>query len=132
MKELAAALLATVCAFLINRWGIKRFGFAEVVWIGPAIEELGKTASAVVLGAMVLPVHVYFGITEGIFDLRGSTRQSGAAAVVSVVGHGIFGYVTIWGHEIFASWWGGILLAVIAHMFWNSYVILFLLKERHK
>ncbi|HBS60783.1 MAG: hypothetical protein AAGU23_08310 [Bacillota bacterium] len=132
MKELAAALLATAGALVINRWGIKRFAFAEVVWIGPAIEELGKTGIALVLGAMVLPVHVCFGITEGMFDLRGGTRQSGAAAVVSVLGHGIFGYITVWGHEIFASWWGGILPAVMAHMFWNSYVVLFLLKERRK
>lgn len=132
MKELAAALLASASAYVINRWGIKRFGFAEVVWIGPAIEELGKTGIAVVLGAMVLPVHVCFGITEGIFDLRRGTGQSGAAAIVSVVGHGVFGYIAIWGHEFFLNWWGGILLAVIAHIFWNSYVILFLLKERHK
>jgi len=118
MKELAAALLATASAYVINRWGIKRL--------------LGKTGIAVILGAMVLPVHVCFGITEGIFDLRGGTGQSGAAAIVSVVGHGLFGYITIWGHEIFSNWWGGILPAVIAHIFWNSYVILFLLKERHK
>lgn len=132
MKELAAALLATAGAFVINRWGINRFGFVGAVWIGPAIEELGKTGIALLLGAMVLPVHVCFGLSEGIFDLRGGTRQSRAAAVASVVGHGAFGGITIWGHEIFASWGGGILLAVMAHMFWNSYVILFLLKERRK
>ena len=132
MKELAAALLATAGAFVINRWGINRFGFAEVVWIGPAIEELGKTGIALVLGAMVLPVHVCFGVTEGIFDLRGGTRRSAAAAVASVAGHSMFGCITGWGYEIFASWWGGILLAVMTHMFWNGCVILFLRKERRR
>lgn len=132
MREWAAALLAAGCAFIINRWGIKRFGFAEIIWLGPVIEEVGKTGSAVIMGASILPVHMFFGICEAMFDLWVGASRCHAAALASIIGHGLFGYLTIWGYAFFASWWKGLLPAIAAHIFWNSYVILFLLKKPRK
>lgn len=132
MNELAAALLAAGFAFIINRWGIRKFGFAEVVWIGPVIEELGKTGIAIVVGAGVVAVHMFFGVLEAIFDIWTGTPHRYAAALISVAGHSAFGYMTIWGHASVSSWWGGVLVGIVAHVFWNSYVIMFLVKRMQK
>lgn len=132
MNELAAALLAAGFAFVSNRWGIKKFGFAEVVWIGPVMEELGKTGIAIIIGAGVVAVHVVFGIIEALFDIWADTPRRYAAALISIAGHSAFGYITIGGYTFFASWWGGVLAGIVAHVFWNSYVIMFLVNRTQK
>jgi hypothetical protein len=132
MSELAAAMLAAGVAFVINRGGIRRFGIAEVVWIGPIMEELGKTGIAVVFGASLVPVHAFFGLLEAMLDLWTGTAHRYAAAFISVVGHSAFGYITMWSYEFFSNWWGGVIAGIVAHVFWNSYVIIFLVKQTRK
>lgn len=132
MNEWAAALLATGFAFLINRWGIRRFGFAEVMWIGPVIEELAKTGTAMILGAAIVPVHFLFGVFEAVFDIWTGASHRYIAAFVSVAGHSAFGYITVWGTGFFSAWWGGLLFGIAAHVFWNSYVVMFLIKRSQK
>lgn len=132
MYELGAALLATGVAYLLNRWGLNRFGLTEVVWFGPCLEEAGKTYFALLLNAAVWWVHVLFGFIEGIVDVWGGSPRAISAALVSVVGHGIFGYVTIWGATAFSAWWPGVLLAIGAHILWNGYVVVFLAKRYSK
>lgn len=129
MNELLAALLATGVAFVVNRWGIRRFGFAEVVWIGPITEEFSKTGIAIISGAMITPVHAIFGIIEAVFDVWTGTSHRYAVAVASVVGHSTFGLLTIWGYTFFASWWAGVSMGILAHVFWNCYVVIFLVKR---
>lgn len=132
MNELAAALLAAGAAFLINRGGIRKFGIAEVVWIGPVIEELGKTGIAMILGASIVPAHAFFGVLEAIWDLWAGTANRYTAAFISIFGHSVFGYVTMWGYAYFSSWWGGVITGIAAHVFWNSYVVLYLVKYTRK
>jgi len=129
MNELGAAMLATGLAYVTNRFGIAKFGLAEVVWIGPALEEIGKTYLAVWLGASVWWVHLLFGFFEGFWDIRSGAPHGVVAALVSVIGHGVFGLLTIWGAGAYSSWGTGVLLGTGAHIIWNSYVVIYLVKR---
>jgi hypothetical protein len=84
------------------------------------------------LGASILPVHVFFGLLEAIFEVWTENPHRYAAALISLAGHSVFGYMTIWGYGFFSSWWGGLLLGITAHIFWNSYVVVFLVKGTQK
>lgn len=129
MKALAAALLAAGFAFVLNRWSIKRFGLAEVIWIGPLGEELLKTGIAIIWGTDIVPVHVFFGMLEALSDMRAGTPHRYAAALASVVGHGAFGYATMWGYMNHASLWRGFLIGIAAHVAWNCCVLIFLARK---
>jgi hypothetical protein len=132
MYELGAAILATGLAYLANRFGVARFGLAEVIWIGPAMEETGKTYLAVWMGAAVWWVHILFGLIEGVWDIWSGAPHGIGAALISVIGHGIFGLLTVWGAAIFSDWWAGVLLGTGAHILWNSYVVIYLVKRYRK
>jgi hypothetical protein len=132
MEEVLAVLLALTFAYLVNRWGIERFGLAEVVWLGPVVEEFGKTVFAWLVGAVIWPVHIGFGAFEAFWDIRTGGTHRHAAALASIIGHTVFGGLTAWGLKQFASLWGGILIGMTAHILWNSYVILFVVKRRRE
>jgi hypothetical protein len=129
MGEIGAALLATAFSYVVNRWGITRFGLAEVMWVGPVMEEVAKTGMAWILDTAVWPVHLYFGTMEGLLDIRTGASHRYGAALVSLAGHSIFGYATLWGTRAFSSIAVGMMLGIGIHVLWNSYVIVFLVKR---
>jgi hypothetical protein len=52
--------------------------------------------------------------------------------LVSLAGHCIFGYATLWGSRAFSSLAVGLMFGIELHVLWNSYVIVFLAKRRNR
>lgn len=90
---------------------------AEALTI-PLIEEILKNGLAYLLNVSPLPVHLIFGLAEGLYEGRevGNYWLLGNA----LLGHGIYGAVAylIWPHVIVATISSGIL-----HALYNTYIM---------
>lgn len=111
--ELVAASLAALVAVLFNRRVQAETGWQIAVITAPLIEELAKTGFAKILSAQVLPVHLYFGLIEAISDAWAKPERHLLAALLSLLSHGFFGYLTVK---------SGILAALFAHFSWNGLI----------
>lgn len=119
---LLAALLAALVAYLANRYFVRRFGEDTIVFLTPILEETLKTGLAVYLRTAILPVHVIFGLIEGIYDLK-TSRFGISAGLLSLIWHSGFGLVTI----LLAKWMGnlvyGLVGAILIHYLGNSMIV---------
>ncbi|AVX29697.1 hypothetical protein [Carboxydocella sp. JDF658] len=111
--ELVAACLAALVAVLFNRRVQAETGWQIAVITAPLIEELAKTGFAKILSAQVLPVHLYFGLIEAIYDAWAKPERHLLPALLSLLSHGFFGYLTVK---------SGILAALFAHFSWNGLI----------
>ncbi|GAW27454.1 hypothetical protein [Carboxydocella sp. ULO1] len=111
--ELVAACLAALVAVLFNRRVQAETGWQIAVKTAPLIEELAKTGFAKILSAQVLPVHLYFGLIEAIYDAWAKPERHLLPALLSLLSHGFFGYLTVK---------SGILAALFAHFSWNGLI----------
>ncbi|NLY51358.1 MAG: hypothetical protein GX063_00420 [Firmicutes bacterium] len=127
VKALAVAGLAAFCAFKINRVMVNRFGEGAVKFLIPLAEEGLKTGSALLFGFSVPVVHLGFGLYEAGYDLLanpGAGIKRWMAALLAIMGHGLFGWVT--GQLIKLK--GSPILAVgsayAVHVVWNIIVLI--------
>ncbi|MHB1420242.1 MAG: hypothetical protein ACYCX4_11775 [Bacillota bacterium] len=121
MIFLIAGLMAALGSWMINRNLINWEGNKVIISLIPLVEEVFKTVTAVSLGTSILLTHLVFGAAEGLYDLR--MRGGGVpAALVSLVGHTLFGYLTTIGSNLMGNLPGGLLLGTGAHLFWNMMV----------
>jgi hypothetical protein len=127
LHTLLALLLASTAAYLINRLVFERLGTWSLVTVVPLVEELLKTGLAVLLQASLWWVHVGFGALEASLDIRQRPRPAPMvgylAAWCSVIGHGAFGAVTMWGWSSTGSWLWGYALGSGLHLLWNVWVV---------
>ena len=119
---LLAGLTAAALAYLINRYLVNRFGPYTIVFITPILEEGLKTGLALAVHAAILPVHIVFGLIEGIYDLK-TSRVGTLAGLLGVFWHITFGLITIFvtkamGHVVF-----GLIAAMFVHYLGNSIVV---------
>lgn len=121
MAYIIACLMASL-SFLLNRLLLKYIGNVTVVSISPVIEETAKTLLAYYLDADILLTHVTFGVLEGIYDWYGG-RYGGKAALFSIVGHSLFGLLTVGGLYFTGSIWLSLCMGVAVHLTWNVTVI---------
>jgi hypothetical protein len=117
------ALLMAAVSFLLNRQLLKRIGSDVVVSYGPALEEMVKSLPAYYLGADILAVHITFGVIEGCWDWANDGRGRLWAAIGSILGHGVFGLLTILGLYLTNSIWPGLAIGLAAHLAWNIIII---------
>ncbi len=124
MRSALAALLAGLVGYLVNRWAVRTWGPRVILFGVPIIEELAKTGSAIFAGGAILPTHVGFGLIEAVYDWEEGRRSvHGAAAIIGLIGHAAFGWITEWittlsGHLIY-----GLLTATAVHLLWNTAVL---------
>ncbi|AVX19282.1 hypothetical protein SAMN02745885_02650 [Carboxydocella sporoproducens DSM 16521] len=111
--EMMAAALAAVIAWSVNRRTQTESGWRTAILLAPLIEELAKTGFAKILSAQVLPVHLYFGLIEAIYDAWAKPERHLLPALLSLLSHGFFGYLTVK---------SGILAALFAHFSWNGLI----------
>lgn len=111
-------VLMAAASFLINKLLIKITGIQTVFFFSPSVEEVAKTLPAHYLGADLFITHSVFGVLEGIYDFFTGRRKI-AAMLLSVVGHSLFGIVTVFGRYYTGEIWLGLLGGVFSHIIWN-------------
>ncbi|WP_378955309.1 hypothetical protein [Pelosinus sp. sgz500959] len=124
MAYVIGCLMASL-SFLLNKLLLQYIGNRVIVSYGPIFEELAKTLCSYYLGADILVTHIIFGILEAAYDwFKNSSRERrGLAALSSIVGHGLFGGLTVGVFYLSGSILGGIFIAVCVHLIWNVTVI---------
>lgn len=118
MAYILACLMAAL-SFLLNRAALKYMGVKVIISYSPVVEEAVKTVPAFLLGADILLTHISFGILEAGYDFCVSRRHGLAAAALSIVGHSLFGLITIGVISITGSIFPGLGAGIVAHLVWN-------------
>ena len=112
-------------SFLLNKLLLRYIGIKVVISYSPVVEELTKTLCSYYLSADILVTHIIFGILEALYDWF--NRQSGErgfiAAVLSIVGHTLFGGITVLVFNLSGSIFIGIVAGVSVHLVWNVTLI---------
>ncbi|MBP2626557.1 MAG: hypothetical protein H6Q68_1268 [Firmicutes bacterium] len=112
-------------SFLVNRLLLKYIGIKVVISYSPVVEELTKTLCAYYLAADILVTHIIFGILEAGYDWF--NRQNGQrgiiAALLSIVGHTLFGGLTVFVFNLSNSIFIGIAVGIGVHLVWNLTLI---------
>lgn len=128
MAYVLAALMAAL-SFLTNRAALRYLGPKAVISMGPLLEEAAKTLPAFYLGADIFLTHAAFGTIEAAYDWLTSRRFGARPAVLSLVGHSLFGLATVGALALT----GSVLLAaatgLAGHLAWNITLIHLLAKE---
>lgn len=117
-----AGFAAALVAYILNRYLVNRFGSGTIVYLTPIIEEGVKTGFATILEAAIVPVHLIFGLIEGIYDLK-TSRYGITAGLMSVAWHAIFGLVTVWLTRMLGNLAYGVLTAILLHFLGNSIIV---------
>lgn len=107
-------MLAVFLALFFNSYLGKN---ADLVLI-PLIEETVKNGLAYLFNVSPLPVHLIFGLAEGIWEsfTHGNLLLLGNA----LFGHGVYGAVAfvLWKNPLLA-----VLVAFLMHAFYNIYIL---------
>ena len=119
---LLAAIIASFIAYLVNQYLVGRFGAGTIIFITPIVEETLKTGMALILSTAILPVHVIFGIIEGIYDLK-TSRLGTSAGLLSLIWHSTFGLVTVLVSSFMGHLVWGLIAAILLHYIGNNFVI---------
>lgn len=123
MKTLIAGVSSVVLALLINSSLPK---VADSVFV-PFIEELLKNGLAYLLNVSPLPVHLIFGLSEGLVE----SIQSKNLYLLgnALLGHGLYGAIAylLWNWPLV-----GFLVAFLFHALYNTYVIKIISKVRSR
>ena len=112
-------------SFLLNKLLLKSIGIKVIITYSPILEELTKTLCSYYLGADILATHMVFGILEASYDwFKRQTRERGAiAALLSIMGHTLFGLITIGVVNLSDSVVVGIFVGSCTHLIWNVMLI---------
>lgn len=127
MAFIIAGLLASFMAWAFDRYIFSKEGLKGVVFWGPFTEELFKTGLALIFSASIIFTHIVFGFTEAVMDYRNSQKPLGA--IVSLVSHSILGIITYGLFILLDSIYIALLIAVIAHIFWNKLIMTIVLQK---
>jgi len=93
-----------------------------VAYIVPVAEEILKTLIAIIFGASIFYAHFSFGVIEAIWDMKVNTKGF-RPAIFSLLTHSIFGFITIYIFWLTGFLIFGIIISIITHIIWNSYII---------
>jgi len=124
MAYMIGCLMAGL-SFLLNRLLLKYIGIKVVISYSPVVEELTKTLCSYYLAADILVTHFTFGVLEAGYDwFNRQNRQRGTvAALLSIVGHTLFGGITVFVFNLSNSIFIGIGVGISVHLIWNVILI---------
>lgn len=120
------ACLAASSSFLLNRALLKLLGVQTIITLSPVLEEMVKTLSAYYFDADILVTHGVFGLIEAVYDWM-QTRGRLLAAVLSIVGHSLFGFVTVFTAQL-TGVYIGLAAGIVTHLLWNTIMVRFCLR----
>jgi hypothetical protein len=108
-------------SFLLNKLLLKCIGIKVIVTYSPILEEVTKTLCPYYFGADILVTHMIFGILEAAYDWfrSRSGRRGTIAALLSMIGHSLFGVVTISIFSLSGSVFVGVFVGICTHLIWN-------------
>lgn len=122
MAYVIACLMAAL-SFLLNRRLLQFTGSVTIISYSPVVEEGAKTLLSFYLGADILATHVLFGVLEAGYDWYASSGTGTKAVFFSVLGHSLFGLITIVCLSVSSSVWLGLGGGILTHLLWNVMVI---------
>jgi len=112
-------------SFLLNRLLLNYIGIKVVISYSPVVEEVSKTLCSYYLAADILVTHIIFGILEAGYDWfnRQNGQRGAVAALLSIVGHTLFGGITILVFNLSNSIFIGMTVGIVVHLVWNVTLI---------
>ena len=112
-------------SFLLNKLLLKYIGIKVVISYSPVVEELTKTLCSYYLAADILVTHIVFGALEACYDWfnEQNGKRGTIAALLSIVGHTLFGGITVLIFNLSGSIYIGIVAAIVVHVIWNVTLI---------
>ncbi|WP_350343737.1 hypothetical protein PRVXT_000078 [Proteinivorax tanatarense] len=114
------AVIALV-SYWLNTIAYERAKDYSVI-IAAILEETLKTLGGVLAGS-ILYLHISFGVVEGIIELKANKSVSMLSAILAVLGHAAFGYITWTIYSLTGVLFFGILGGIFSHIIYNSLVI---------
>ncbi|MFZ5945275.1 MAG: hypothetical protein ACOYVD_14315 [Bacillota bacterium] len=122
MAFFLAGTSAAFFAWFLNRIIVRRWGDAAIIVPVPIIEETLKTVGAVLFSTSIFYTHLVFGIIEGIWDIKVNIKGL-LPGIMSLLTHSFFGLVTTYFHQLTGYISMAILVSIICHIGWNSFII---------
>jgi len=121
MAFIIAGLLASLAAWMLNRYVFSKTGRKGVIFFGPVAEELLKTGLALIFNTSIILTHIIFGLVEAIVDYKNTQKSLGA--MVSLASHAFLGIITYVLFILSGSIYIALLIAIIVHVAWNKFVM---------
>jgi hypothetical protein len=120
--------MAAALAWEVNKLLGARAGKGRV-YLAALVEEISKTAAAVLFGGDILLTHLSFGAVEGFWECF-NRRNGYYAGLAALASHSVFGYITLSVYHFYGTTAPALGAGVLAHITWN-YLVVKLLPERH-
>ncbi|TEB08434.1 hypothetical protein Psch_01997 [Pelotomaculum schinkii] len=121
-----AAALAWEVNKHFGRWAGKRWEY-----LAPLVEEISKTAAAVLFGGDILLTHLSFGAVEGFWEYF-NRRNGYYAGLAALASHSIFGFITLSVYRFYGTLPPALGAAFLTHMAWNCLVVKLSAKRHNK
>lgn len=118
-------IIAAALSFGLNRVLFGAIGYKTIITYSPVIEEVCKSIPAYFIDADILMVHVTFGAIEGFYEFWQGKGLGKLAALLSVIGHFLFGLSVITILMLSGSIYLAVLTSILFHLFWNFIVVKF-------
>jgi len=108
-------------SFLLNKLLLRYIGNQVVISYSPIVEEMTKTLCSYYLSADILVTHIVFGVLEAGYDWFNQQNEYRGmmAAFFSIIGHTLFGGITVLVFFLTHSIYIGIVVASVVHVVWN-------------
>jgi hypothetical protein len=108
---------------------VAKFGAVAVFSCVPLTEEVLKTNSALFLNSSIFYTHLTFGLVEAIVDVLQPGKSQAPAGIMSIISHGIYGWLTDKLLTLTGNTWLAVALVIALHSLWNAGVVF--LTKRH-
>ncbi|MDN5332514.1 MAG: hypothetical protein PWP45_1739 [Tepidanaerobacteraceae bacterium] len=120
---ITAGFLSAFFALTINTKLAKYSKKGAVTFGAPVVEEILKTAVAVILGGNIVLSHLGFGAVEALCDaVKKGNAKAMLAGLTAILSHTILGLVTVWTSGVLKNLPAGIFVSCILHISWNRWV----------
>ncbi len=94
------------------------------VHLAPLVEEVAKTAPAVLFSVDIFFTHLFFGVVEGAWELISGRRNGFYAGLSAVASHSVFGFITVFVLQAYGALALALAVAYLVHAAWNHVVMI--------
>lgn len=120
--------MAAALAWEVNKFSGQWAG-TRLIYLVPLVEEVSKTAPAVLFGGDILLTHLSFGAVEGIWEYF-NRRNGFYAGLAALASHSVFGFITLSVYRVYAML-PALAAGFLAHTAWN-YLVMRYMAHQHK
>jgi hypothetical protein len=116
--------MAAALAWEVNKFSGRLIG-TKWIYLVPVVEEVSKTAAAVLFGGDILLTHLSFGAVEGFWEYF-DRRNGFYAGLAALASHSVFGFITLSVYRYYGSLPPALGAGFLVHTTWNYLVIRYL------